>query len=112
MKTINLKEINLPEDVIFNSGGEDIPLKGSLTGDPNEIIIITQFRREVYSGTICHLEKANTNHDAYVIRDMPGFNEIHIPHTFTDRIHVFDGVKYIMACLAEKNDYALANWLY
>ena len=109
---INLREIGMPEDVIFETGSETIPLKGNLTGDPSEIIVITQFRRMLYSGTVCHIEKGNTNQDAYVIRDMPGFNEIHMPYGFQNRIHEFDGIKYTMACLAEKNDYALANWIY
>ena len=101
-KEIYLRELNLPTDVIENSW-DYIPFYGKLTGDPTEIIVITQYKREVFSGTVCHL-KGDT------IFDMPKFNPIkcHNPKTIKE----IDGIKYTMACLAEKNDYPVTNWLY
>ena len=109
---INLRKIKMPDDVIFETSSDTIPVKGNLSGDPDEIIVITQFRRRLYSGTVCHLERGSgMNFDLYIIRDLPGFKEIRIPQE--DWIYEFDGVKYIMACLGEKEaDYSLSNWLY
>lgn len=114
MKTINLKDINMPDDVIFNSGDE-IVLNGTLTGDPDEIIVITQFWREVFSGTVCHIshgyETRNGNKQCDIILDMPGFNKLVIFDP--SDVYKFDGIQYVMACLAEK-DWPMShvNWIH
>ena len=114
---INLVKIGMPDDVIINSGDTEITLNGKLSGDPNEIIVITQFRREVFSGTVCHISngytKRNGGDPCKVILDMPGFKKIIIPDDDTHYVKKIGGVKYTMACLAEKDDdNSLANWLY
>lgn len=111
---IKLKEINMPEDVIINSGYE-ISLNGKLTGDSDEIIVITQLRREVFDGYVCHIShgytKRNGGNPIDMILDMPGFKKI-IIYGPELRVHEFGGIKYTMACLAEKEmDVAFANWL-
>ena len=52
-KRLDLEELNLPEDVIFNSG--NVELYGELKGDPNEIIVITQIGRFLRNAYVCHL---------------------------------------------------------
>lgn len=102
MKTISLTELNLPEDVLNNSWDDNIPLHGELTGDATEIIVITQYKREVFSGTVCHLSEGK-------ITDMPGFNHIRCHNSRT--IKEINGMKYTMACLSERKEYPISNWL-
>lgn len=113
---INLIKIGMPDDVILNSGDTEITLNGTLSGDPNEIIVITQFRREVFSGTVCHISngytKRNGGNPCKVILDMPRFKKIIISDD-NHYVKEFAGIKYTMACLAEKDyDISFANWLY
>ena len=119
MKTINLKEIGIPDDVVFNSGGDEVVLNGHIYGDPDEIVVITQLGREVFSGTVCHIshgyETRNGNKRCDMIVDMPGFNKIIIPYDGHEEfcIKEFNGIKYTMACLAEKDlSASLVNWMY
>ena len=110
---IDLKEIGLPEDVIKNSWLSKIPLYGKLKNDPNEIIVITQYKREVFIAWVCHLSKGykwrNGKEECPVILDMPGFNKIRCcnPHTIKE----INGIRYTMACISEKMDYPVSNWL-
>lgn len=104
----------LPEDVVENSGIA-IQLIGILTGEPDEIVVITQLGRAVGSAYVCHLsngyDKRNMGDPCKCILDMPGFPKIKITQDFL--IKEMDGIKYTMACMAEKDfDSARANWLY
>lgn len=104
----------LPNDVVENSGFA-VQLIGKLIGEPNEIIVITQLGRTVGTAYVCHLsngyDKRNMGNPCKCILDMPGFPKIKITQDFL--IKEMDGIKYTMACMAEKDfDFARANWLY
>ena len=104
----------LPEDVVKNSGIA-VQLIGKLSGEPNEIVVITQLGRSVGTAYVCHLsngyDKRNIGNPCKCILDVPGFPKIKITQDFL--IKERNGVKYTMACMAEKDfDSSRANWLY
>lgn len=104
----------LPKDVVANSGFA-VQLIGELTGEADEIVVITQLGRSVGTAYVCHLsngyDKRNMGNPCKCILDMPGFPKIKIAQDFL--IKERDNIKYTMACVAEKGfDYARANWLY
>lgn len=104
----------LPDDVVENSGFA-VQLNGEITGDPDEIIVITQLGRTVGAAYVCHLSngygRRNGGKPCKCVLDLPGFPKLKIEQDFL--IKERDGIKYTMACMAEKNfDYARANWLW
>jgi len=104
----------LPDDVVENSGPH-IPLYGEIKGNPNEIVVITQLKRQVFSANVCHISDKHTEesiNDSYeYVLDMPGFKKIKL--SSSNCIHEQGGVKFVMACLTEKDhEPALGNWLY
>lgn len=97
----------LPNDVVDNSG-YFIELFGNYTGNKDEIIVITQLGRTVGAAYVCHL---SSNGYYNCVFDLPDFPTLIIKQNIC--IQERDGVKYTMACVAEKkNDYAMANWLW
>lgn len=114
MVFLNISELNLPEDVIKNSG-VGVELIGEITGAEDEIVVITQLGRFVSTAHVCHLLNGYTERNGgspcKIILDMPGFNKIVVRKDFL--IKEFNGIKYTMACLAEKDFVnTAANWLY
>ena len=112
MVFLDLDILNLPKDVIENSG-DAINLVGELTGSDDEIVVITQLGRRVGSAHVCHLKDgfAYDSRPCKCIFDMPGFKKIEIRQNFL--IKEFNSIKYTMACLAESGFAdASANWLW
>lgn len=114
---LDITKLGLPEDVIKNSGNT-ISLNGELTGDSDEIVVINQLKRKVYSANVCHLsngyESRESDIPCKVICDIPGFPKMVIKSYLEDVcIQTINGVKYTMACLIEKDyDTVRPNWLW
>lgn len=116
IQCISLKDINLPDDVIENSG-EYIPLIGELTGDESEIIVITQTYRCVEKAYVCHITEGRETPQHITtckfIDDIPGFPRMIIRNEMEFVIKTIDNIKFVMACLQDKEyDKARPNWLY
>lgn len=115
MKFLNIKNLNLPKDVIENSG-ECIELFGELTGNSDEIVVITQLRRTVYNAYVCHVSydcKTEYLIGHKIINDIPEFPIMIIKGLTEDIcIKTINGVKYTMVCKADKHeDFTTPNWL-
>lgn len=113
MEFLSLKKLKLPKDVIENSGSS-VNLVGKLTGAEDEIIVLTQFCRTVGTAYVCHLsdgyDSENCDIPCKVISDIPDFPKMIIKDVSIKNIN---GVRYTMACLADKDfAEAVANWLY
>ena len=114
---LNIEELGLPKDVVENSG-MGVQLVGEITGDNDEIIVISQLGRRVGTAYVCHLsngyERRNKNLPCKVICDIPNFPKLviasHMEHIL---IREINGTKYTMACLADSElESARANWLH
>lgn len=103
--------LNLPNDVLENTGPL-IPLFGELDSSRENIIVITQLKRELFKAYVCHLQYEYDSQPGIFITDIPNF----IPTVVTDKdtIREFHGVKYTMICLADKYSHKIAksNWLF
>ena len=109
---IDLKNLSLPGDVISNN--ELIELVGTPTGSTDEIIVLSQIRRSVTKAYVCHISngyKHRRGDEAIpVVLDYPRLQKLRISNPRLD-IHTFNGVKYTIACLTDKET-GNANWLW
>ena len=111
-KILNLQNIGLPRDVLENN--DLVELVGTPTGSDDEIIVLSQIRRAVTKAYVCHIAngyKHRRGDEAIpVVLDYPRLKKLRISNPRLD-IHTFNGVKYTMACLADKET-GTANWLW
>ena len=109
---LDISTLNLPDDVIENSG-DAIMFMGydKITDDPNEIIVITQFGRMIGTAFLCHLEHPKDPECIYEINDIPDYPVMKIKRDWS--IKEINGKKYTMVCMDSKDfDYCRPNWLY
>lgn len=105
-----LGNLNMPEDVIKNIGTNVIPLSGEIKDKNNEIIVITQLKRAVYNAHVCHVCRSFEETKYDYVPDVPGFSGVLL---LRNSVKEFDGIKYTMACLIDKElRVAINNWLY
>lgn len=117
-------DLGLPEDVRYNSP-DFLMLNGDIKGDDNEIIVITQFKRQVFNATVCHylIEPAYEGAEEFkifhkVIRDMPGYSPIIIKDkNIGITVKRIRGVLCTMVCMGDldygiKPDSHMPNWLF
>ena len=111
-RIIDLKKLSLPDDVVSNN--DLVELVGTPTGSDDEIIVLSQIRRAVTKAYVCHVAngyKHRRGDEAIpVVLDYPRLKKLRISNPRLD-IHTFNGVKYTMACLADKET-GTANWLW
>lgn len=117
MNFLNIEKLGLPNDIIENSGIA-VNLIGEITGEDDEIIVITQLGRTIGTAYVCHLsegyESRNSINHCKVICDMPNFPKIIIKKYMEDvSIKTIDGIKYTMVCMMDKTLHkGSGNWLY
>lgn len=104
--TLDLTKLNLPEDVIFNSGTE-IPLYGEITGSNDEIIVITQNGRQVFNAYVGKISEDKTGYEIFVKPGKPRLKVRSLDHI---AIHTFDNIRMTMMCTSSAID--VPNWLY
>ena len=105
-----LGDINIPEDVIENCGVNVIPLLGEIKDKDNEIIVITQLKRAVYNAEVCHVCKRFQETKYNYVPSLSGFSGALL---LKNPVKEFDGIKYTMVCLADKElDIVENSWLY
>ena len=101
---VNLENLNIPEDVIENSGKE-IEVIGNLTNDNDEIVCLAQFRREIIGGYVCHLSNGYNRRkgpeEAKVVCDIPNFPKLVIHNTDLNIHKDNNGVQYTMYCISD-----------
>lgn len=111
---ISLVELGMPEDVIASSGVE-VPLYGDVTGADDEVIVIEQFKRQLYNAYVCHLDLENDGINAYhVINDIPEYPKMVFKNLVsTHGLKEIDRHKFTMICKQDAEyEQARPNWLY
>ena len=111
-KIIDLRKLELPNDVWFEN--QFIDLEGTPTGADDEIVVLSQIGRMVTRAYLCHLSKGyrhrRGDEKIPVVLDYPQLKKLKITKPCLN-VHTFNGIKYTMACLADK-EYGNANWLF
>lgn len=109
---LDINSLKLPDDVVENSGlGISFINNDKVTGEQNEIIVITQFGRSVGNAFLCHLESPKDKECIYEINDIPGYPVMKVKRDTC--IREFGNMKYTMVCVADKDySYCRPNWLY
>lgn len=107
---LSLEYLQLPEDVIKCSGPSMMTQFGNVKDKENEIVVITYRNREVFTAHVCHMCRKYEETKFSFINNMHGFFGIVL---LKNPIKEFDGIKYTMVDLAEKDlDLIENSWLY
>ena len=107
---ISLEDLELPEDVIKNSGPGTIVQFGEVQDIENEIVVITELNRELIIAKVCHVCRKYQDTRFNYVNTVPGFFGTLI---LKNPIKEFNGIKYTMASLIEKElDIAVNSWVY
>ena len=112
--------LNIPTNILNLSKDVEAPVyltvHGNYTGASDEIIVIRQIRREIFTDAyVCHITDGNMGTGIY---DMPNFKFIKLGY---DPIHKLGEYRFTMACIAEseknltrpswQRGIGLTNWL-
>ena len=115
--SLDISKLELPWDVISQSG-TSIPLFGTITGSKDEIIVMEQYRRNIYCAQVCHLEKIPEGFsDNYKITDLYGYPDMIIKNNYVfnnEYVKSIGSIIYTMVCISDRNNHECCypNWLF
>ena len=107
---LSLRDLELPEDVIKVSGPGMLTLFGEVKDKENEIVVITYRNREVFTAEVRHMCRKYEDTKFNFVNHVSGFFGTLL---LKNPVKEFDGIKYTMACLADKElDIVENSWLF
>lgn len=112
--TIDLKKLDLPKDVVVNSGQIKISPENMILLKENpdkNILILVQYGREIIR---CNIASYKKQEDGIHISNLQNFEDYTIKNPNHVKSYDLEGINILvsMACFGNRDDGCAENWLY